>query len=109
MNLRFSRGCAWLSHLQSMACTKSFVLSTFNFRRVSANCCLQVGIGAFVQNERGEVLVVQELSGPLKGAGIWKMPTGLVSAGEDIHEAAPREVLEETVCPHRSPQIPRTL
>ena len=28
--------------------------------------------------------------------GFWKMPTGLVLAGEDITEAAEREVLEET-------------
>ena len=28
--------------------------------------------------------------------GVWKMPTGLVLAGEDITEAAEREVLEET-------------
>ena len=57
----------------------------------------QVGIGAFVTNERGEVLMVQEGSGPLLGSGVWKMPTGLVAAGEDLHEAAPREVFEETV------------
>ena len=28
--------------------------------------------------------------------GIWKFPTGLANPGEDIHEAAEREVLEET-------------
>ena len=56
-----------------------------------------MGIGAFVMNEKHEVLVVQELSGPLKGKGIWKMPTGLVTQGENLHEAAPREVFEETV------------
>ena len=28
--------------------------------------------------------------------GVWKMPTGLVLVGEDITEAAEREVLEET-------------
>ena len=59
----------------------------------------QVGIGAFVTNESGQVLMVQEGNGPLKGSGTWKMPTGLVAAGEDLHEAAPREVFEETVGP----------
>lgn len=41
-------------------------------------CIAQVGIGAFVLNERREVLVVQEKLGPLRGTGVWKMPTGLV-------------------------------
>ena len=48
-------------------------------------------------NEAGDVLMVQELHGPLRGSGTWKMPTGLVNHGEDLHIAAPREVLEETV------------
>ena len=56
----------------------------------------QVGVGAFVLNSKNEVLVVQEASGPLKGKGVWKMPTGLADAGEDVSEAAAREVLEET-------------
>ena len=32
----------------------------------------------------------------LLAQGVWKMPTGLVLVGEDITEAAEREVLEET-------------
>lgn len=60
------------------------------------NASHQVGIGAFVVNSKKEVLVVQERFGPLKGTGVWKMPTGLVLVGEDITEAAEREVLEET-------------
>ena len=31
-------------------------------------------------------------SGPLRGKGVWKMPTGLVQQGEDVTEAAEREV-----------------
>lgn len=54
-------------------------------------------MGAWVVNERHEVLVVQERSGPLRGRAVWKMPTGLVHSGEDLAEAAEREVLEETV------------
>lgn len=48
-------------------------------------------------NEEGAVLAVQERSGPLKGTGIWKIPTGLLDKGEDIPDGAIREVLEETV------------
>ncbi|KAF8066283.1 NUDT2 [Scenedesmus sp. PABB004] len=56
----------------------------------------QVGVGAFVVNARREVLVVQEANGPLRGEGFWKMPTGLVHAGEDLIDAVEREVAEET-------------
>lgn len=45
------------------------------------NASHQVGVGAIVVNSRGEMLVVQEANGPLRGEGFWKMPTGLVLAG----------------------------
>ncbi|EFJ50039.1 hypothetical protein VOLCADRAFT_44866, partial [Volvox carteri f. nagariensis] len=60
------------------------------------NASHQVGVGAFVVNSRGEVLVVMERHGVLRGRGVWKMPTGLVAAGEDLTDAAERELLEET-------------
>ena len=65
-------------------------------------------------NDAREVLVVQERRGPLRGKvgsavysncsltariqaclcaqGIWKMPTGLINAGEDVPIGAAREV-----------------
>ncbi|GJY93092.1 NUDIX hydrolase 2-like protein [Tanacetum coccineum] len=61
-----------------------------------ANASHRVGIGAFVMNEKGEVLVVQEKSGKFQGSGVWKFPTGVVDEGEDICDAAVREVKEET-------------
>lgn len=64
--------------------------------KLPANASHQVGVGCFVLNEDNHVLVVQEKNGPLKGKGVWKMVTGLVDAGEDINDAAEREVLEET-------------
>ncbi|KAL4527793.1 hypothetical protein Ndes2526B_g08539 [Nannochloris sp. 'desiccata'] len=65
--------------------------------KLPPNASHQVGVGAFVfDKETRRVLVVQEKNGPLKGKGVWKMPTGLVQAGEDITEAAQREVEEET-------------
>ncbi|CAK7349139.1 unnamed protein product [Dovyalis caffra] len=56
----------------------------------------RLGIGAFVLNTDGEVLVVKENSGGFKGTGVWKLPTGVVDEGEDILTAAIREVKEET-------------
>uniref|UniRef100_A0A5B7APF9 Putative nudix hydrolase 2 n=1 Tax=Davidia involucrata TaxID=16924 RepID=A0A5B7APF9_DAVIN len=61
-----------------------------------ANATHRVGIGAFVMNEKREVLVVQEKSGKFRGTGVWKFPTGVVDEGEDICDAAVREVKEET-------------
>lgn len=64
--------------------------------KLPANASHQVGVGAFVVNARRQVLVVREAAGPLRGSGIWKMPTGLVDCGEDVPAAAAREVEEET-------------
>ena len=61
------------------------------------NASHQVGVGAFVYDgENEKVLLVQERRGPASGRDLWKMPTGLLEAGEDIPDAAVREVLEET-------------
>ncbi|GLJ16405.1 hypothetical protein SUGI_0278330 [Cryptomeria japonica] len=61
-----------------------------------ANASHQVGVCAFVMNDNGEVLVVQEKNGAYRGSGIWKMPTGLLVQGEDIFNGVVREVKEET-------------
>lgn len=63
--------------------------------RMPANASHQVGVGCVVVNN-GKLLMVQEKNGPLRGTGVWKMPTGLSDPGEDLYEAAVREVLEET-------------
>ncbi len=63
--------------------------------RLPPNASHQVGVGCIVLHE-GKMLLVQEKSGPLKGTGVWKMPTGLVDVGEDISTGAEREVFEET-------------
>ena len=59
-------------------------LGLYASQQPSYGCVTQVGIGAFVMNERREVLMVQERTGPLRGKGMWKLPTGLVNVGEDI-------------------------
>ncbi|KAL3734601.1 hypothetical protein ACJRO7_023881 [Eucalyptus globulus] len=61
-----------------------------------ANASHRVRIGAIVFNDKGELLVVQEKSGILRGTGLWKIPTGMVDEDEDIEAAAIREVKEET-------------
>ncbi|XP_020571108.1 nudix hydrolase 10-like [Phalaenopsis equestris] len=60
------------------------------------NATHRVGVGAFVINQKREVLVVQEKSGKLRGSGYWKIPTGVIEHGEDIFAGAVREVKEET-------------
>ncbi|KAL5095914.1 hypothetical protein RYX36_000241 [Vicia faba] len=63
---------------------------------IPANASHRLGVGAFVVNNKREVLVVQETSGRFGGTGVWKMPTGAVNEGEDICDAVIREVKEET-------------
>lgn len=60
------------------------------------NATHRVGVGAFVINDKKEVLVVQEKRGKLRGLGLWKFPTGVVDQGEDVFAGAIREVKEET-------------
>lgn len=56
-----------------------------------------VGVGGLVINERRQVLCVREAIGPDDtGPGSWKLPGGLMNLGEEIGEAAVREVKEET-------------
>jgi len=58
--------------------------------------CHYAGVGVAVVDAEDRILVVQELNGPLKGRGYWKVPTGMVEANEGLSEAARREVREET-------------
>ncbi|KAK1266249.1 Nudix hydrolase 8 [Acorus gramineus] len=56
----------------------------------------QIGVGGFVINDNGEVLVVKERKCPLSCSGIWKLPTGFIDKSEEIFSGAIREVKEET-------------
>ncbi|XP_052210046.1 nudix hydrolase 8-like [Diospyros lotus] len=61
-----------------------------------ANASHQVGVGAFVINDKNEVLVVQEKHYAAALAGLWKIPTGFILESEEIFTGAVREVKEET-------------
>merc|ERR1719411_1828684 len=51
-------------------------------------------VAAVLINDQGEVLMMQEAKSSC--AGQWYLPAGRMEPGEDIYEAAQREVLEET-------------
>ena len=53
----------------------------------------EVAVGA-VAVDHGRLLCIRRGHGP--GAGQWSFPGGRVEAGESVHEAVVREVLEET-------------
>ena len=55
-----------------------------------------VGVGAVCVTRDKKVLLVKEQSGPAAMLKVWKIPTGKIEAGEDLHEAVLREVEEET-------------
>jgi ADP-ribose pyrophosphatase YjhB (NUDIX family) len=64
----------------------------------------QVGVGCLIWHPddpptlgpQRRLLVVQEKSGPAATFQLWKLPTGLADPNEDIHDAAIRELYEET-------------
>lgn len=64
------------------------------------NASHTVGVGIVCVNERDEICLVQEATGPAAArrvsGGFWKVPTGLVTQGEDLATAAEREMEEET-------------
>eukprot|EP00127_Corallochytrium_limacisporum_P000054 Clim_evm33s2 gene=Clim_evmTU33s2 len=54
-----------------------------------------IGVGGFVVNDQGQVLVVCEKY-RISEEPHWKLPGGMGDRAEDLHETAMREVLEET-------------
>ena len=53
----------------------------------------EVAVGALAVDQ-GRLLCIRRGHGP--GAGLWSLPGGRVEAGETLHEAVVREVMEET-------------
>jgi len=59
----------------------------------------QVGCAGLVLNDKNEMLLVKEWTGPLRNrtkSAMWKLPGGLLDVGESFAEASTREVWEET-------------
>lgn len=59
----------------------------------------QVGVAGFVLNDKNEILLIKEWSGPLSNrvpSRQWKLPGGMLDRGESFEEAVCRETLEET-------------
>ena len=81
-------------------------LPTDSESRLPAGPSHQVGVGCLVWHpdddpkkndyHQRRLLVVQERTGPAASWKLWKMPTGLADASEDVHDAAIRELYEET-------------
>jgi ADP-ribose pyrophosphatase YjhB (NUDIX family) len=54
-----------------------------------------VGAAAVVRDDDGRVLLVRR-SSRVSRSGLWSVPAGFVEYGEDVREAAARELREET-------------
>lgn len=54
----------------------------------------KVGVGVFVQNTAGAILLVRRVMNPERGK--WSIPAGFLDQGEDPAETAVREAKEET-------------
>ncbi len=54
-----------------------------------------VGAAVLVRDEQGKVLLIRRAEGATR-PGFWAVPAGYVDYGEDVREAAQREMREET-------------
>lgn len=57
--------------------------------------CIGVGVGALIQNERGEILLALRSQQAKNERGLWEIPGGAVEFGETLERALKREIREE--------------
>lgn len=57
--------------------------------------CIGVGVGALIQNERGELLLALRSQQAKNERGKWEIPGGAVEFGETLKQALQREIREE--------------
>lgn len=57
--------------------------------------CIGVGVGALIQNDRGEILLALRSQQAKNERGLWEIPGGAVEFGETLEQALKREIREE--------------
>ena len=81
-------------HAEGTQATLSLWLDESTESKIPDYATHTIGVGGFVMNDAGEVLVVKELASG--AAAQYKLPGGMADVGEDLAECASREVFEET-------------
>eukprot|EP00913_Durusdinium_trenchii_P027434 g25731.t1 len=75
------RGSAWISAERDYVMMTKWLPSSCP-NTLPHNASHTIGVGALVTNSEGKILLVREKSGPAAKSKAWKLPTGLVDAGE---------------------------
>jgi 8-oxo-dGTP pyrophosphatase MutT (NUDIX family) len=88
----------------SASVSSSSAVPPFEPSMIPAYATHSLGIGCAVFNSLGQILVIQERFAHPTLPDFWKLPGGAVDAGEELPQAAVREVSEETgvACTFRS-------
>jgi 8-oxo-dGTP pyrophosphatase MutT (NUDIX family) len=80
----------------SASVSSSSAVPPFEPSMIPAYATHSLGIGCAVFNSLGQVLVIQERFAHPAMPDFWKLPGGAVDCGEELSQAAEREVKEET-------------
>ncbi|KAF4531935.1 hypothetical protein B566_EDAN006627 [Ephemera danica] len=83
----------WFHHAKPEGVTMCRWLPENEACNIPEYCHTMIGVAGLVTDSQGRLLVVKERFADIS---MWKLPGGYVEKGEDIGDAAVREVLEET-------------